>query len=285
MMEGFQGVTIDEVRAYWDQRPCNIRHSPSQVGSRQYFDEVEARKYRVEPHIPIFAEFHRWHEKRVLEIGCGIGTDTISFARAGAQVVAVDLSPESLRLARRRAETFGLADRISFYEADAERLSSIVPPQPFDLVYSFGVIHHTPNPERVLAEVRQHFVQSNTTLKIMVYHRHSWKVLWILLREGRGQFWRLEELIARNSEAASGCPITYTYTRRGVRSLVENAGFSVSNVEVEHIFPYRVSDYVAYRYVWDWHFRWMPRSWFRWLERRFGWHLCVTASVLTRPGR
>ena len=72
-------TAIDKVKDYWNERPCNIRHSHKEVGTRQYFDEVEARKYFVEPHIPRFAEFESWQGKKVLEIGCGIGTDTINF--------------------------------------------------------------------------------------------------------------------------------------------------------------------------------------------------------------
>src|SRR5499427_3402882 len=132
----FSQVSVERVRSYWDQRPCNIRHSPKPVGTREYFDEVEARKYFVEPHIPRFAEFPRWSGKRVLEIGCGIGTDTINFARAGAQVTAVDLSERSLEIACQRAEVYGLQDRIRFYCTDAEHLSTILPPEPYDLVYS-----------------------------------------------------------------------------------------------------------------------------------------------------
>src|SRR5687768_10441095 len=127
-------ATIETVQQYWDARPCNVRHSDKPVGSREYFDEVEKRKYFVEPHIPGFADFPRWAGRRVLEIGCGIGTDTISFARAGATVTAVDLSPASLEIARKRARVFGLEPRIRFFQADAENLAASVPVEEFDQI-------------------------------------------------------------------------------------------------------------------------------------------------------
>src|SRR5579872_6235867 len=196
----FEDTPLSKVSEYWNARPCNIRHSAQPVGSREYFDEVEARRYFVEHHIPRFAEFERWRGKRVLEIGCGIGTDTISFARHGAQVTAVDLTEKSLEVARQRAELFGLSNSIRFIQANAEELSSSVPVEPYDLVYSFGVIHHTPHPERVIEHIRR-YAQGETTVKIMVYHRWSWKVLLILLQYGHGRFWRLPELVAKHSEA------------------------------------------------------------------------------------
>jgi 2-polyprenyl-3-methyl-5-hydroxy-6-metoxy-1,4-benzoquinol methylase len=104
---------------------------------------VEARKYFVEYHIPAFAEFERWRGKRVLEIGFGIGTDTINFARAGAQVTAVDLSEKSVELARKRATVFGLEDCIRFRTGNAEQLSSFVPLEPYDLIYSWCNSSHT----------------------------------------------------------------------------------------------------------------------------------------------
>jgi len=274
----FADVEISRVREYWNARPCNLRHSQAPVGTRQYFDEVEARKYFVEYHIPGFAQFERWRGKKVLEIGCGIGTDTINFARRGAQVTAVDLSEKSLELARTRAVVFGLQDQIRFCPGDAEELSRFVPVEPYDLIYSFGVIHHTPHPDVVLGQLRQ-YTRPGTTVKIMVYHRRSYKVAWILLTEAKGQFWKLQDLVAKNSEAQTGCPVTYTYTRREGRELLERHDFRVRDVQVQHIFPYRIPDYVQYRYVKEPYFRWMPQPLFRALERRFGWHLCLTAEV------
>jgi ubiquinone/menaquinone biosynthesis C-methylase UbiE len=274
----FEDIPVARVQNYWNSRPCNIRHSPKEVGTREYFDEVEARKYFVEPHIPGFAEFERWNGKKVLEIGCGIGTDTINFARHGAEVTAVDLTEKSLEVARQRAKVFGLDDRIWFLQANAEELSSYVPANSYDLVYSFGVIHHTPHPERVLEQIRR-FVSPGSTLKIMVYNKWSWKVIWILLAYGKGQFWKLKQLIAEYSEAQTGCPVTYSYTPAEGRKLLEDHGFSVTDVFVDHIFSYSIPEYVQYRYKKVWYFRWLPAPVFRWLERAFGWHLCLTAKV------
>lgn len=274
----FDTVSVERVREYWNSRPCNIRHSPKPVGTKEYFDEVEARKYAVEPHIPLFAEFPRWRGKKVLEIGCGIGTDTINFARDGAQVTVAELSEASLEVARTRAEVFGLADRISFHNGNAEELTAFVPVEPHDLVYSFGVIHHSPHPERILDEARNYLAPGGT-LKVMVYNRLSWKVLWILLREGKGRVWRWRRLVAEHSEAQFGSPVTYTYTRRELRELLESRGFRVQELFVDHIFPYRIPDYREYRYVKVWYFRWLPARAFRWLERRLGWHLCATAVL------
>lgn len=273
----FDTVSVERVREYWNSRPCNIRHSTKPVGSKEYFDEVEARKYFVEPHIPLFAEFERWGGKRVLEIGCGIGTDTINFARAGAQVDVAELSDESMKVAQQRAEVFGLADRITFYSGNAEQLSSFVPIEPHDLVYSFGVIHHSPHPEQILAEATK-YLKPGGTIKLMVYNRWSWKVLWIIAREGKGRFWRWRRLVAEHSEAQFGSPVTYTYTPKELTALLERHGFRDVRTSVDHIFPWRIEDYVQYRYVKVWYFRFLPKGLFRTLEQKLGWHLLATAT-------
>jgi 2-polyprenyl-3-methyl-5-hydroxy-6-metoxy-1,4-benzoquinol methylase len=270
--------SIADVKRYWDRRPCNIRHSAKTVGSREYFEEVEARKYFVEAHIPTFADFMRWSGKRVLEVGCGIGTDSINFARAGAQLTAVDISGESLRIAAQRAAVMGLAGRIEFIQANAEELTSALTDEGYDLIYSFGVVHHTPHPERALVQMRA-LLAPGGTLKLMIYHRRSWKVFWIVATQGKGRFWQTDDLVAAHSEAQTGCPVTFTYSRREASELVERSGFRVQELRVDHVFPYRIREYVQYQYVKEPYFRWMPQPLFRAFERRFGWHLLVTAEA------
>lgn len=267
--------TTKQVRDYWNNRPCNIRHSSKPLGTREYFNEVEKRKYFVEPHIPVFAEFERWRGKKVLEIGCGIGTDTINFSRAGAKVSALELSEKSLEIAKQRAKILGFED-IAFYQGDAEELSKTVPVEGYDLIYSFGVIHHTPHPEKVLEEIKK-YANKDTEIKIMLYSKWSFKVLWIVLTYGRGKFWQVKKIIPEYSEAQTGSPVSYVYSFREIRKLLKD--YEVTSMTKDHIFPYVIEKYKRYEYQYEWYFRWMPKFLFRWLEKQLGWHTLVKARL------
>ena len=252
---------IDEVRTYWDARPCNVRHSRSEIGTRQYFDEVDARRYFVEPHIVPFAEFDRWAGKSVLEVGCGIGTDTIRFARAGATVTAIDVSGQSLDLARRRAEVYGLEDRIRFVLADAEHLDQVLEGEMYDLIYSFGVLHHTPDPAAALVQLRR-LCSDGSELRIMLYARNSWKAA--MIDAGLDQ-----------PEAAAGCPIATTYSAAEAEELLKD--FRILEMRQDHIFPFSIERYVNHEYQLEPWFEAMPEEMFRALKRSFGWHLLIRA--------
>lgn len=267
--------TISDVQNYWDARPCNVRHSPAAVGCEQWIIETEQRKRKVEPHIAEFAKFDQWFNSKVLEIGCGIGIDTVAFARTGAKVTAIDLSDESIKLARKRAELAGVD--IKFWSANAEQFILPVNRGHFDLVYAFGSIHHSPNPDAILGNAR-YFIKDGGTLKLMVYNKYSWKSLWILLKYGRGQFWKFRELIAKYSEAQTGCPITHVYSPRELRAMLERNGFTVRKMYKDHIFPYEIEAYKQHRYEKTWYWKLVPTPVFNWLERHFGWHLMVEAT-------
>ena len=272
----FGQVPIDSVRDYWDARPCNIRHSAQPVGTLEYFDEVDTRKYFVEPHILPFADFDRWAGKRVLEIGCGIGTDTIRFARAGARVTSVDLSSRSAEIARQRAKVYGLEAQIQIHTGNAEELPSFVPIDQYDLVYSFGVIHHSPHPERIVAHLRR-YMTAESELRLMVYSRVSYKLFWIMHEEGAWDMGRIDELIARNSEAQTGCPVTYTYNARTVGDLL--SGYQVLDVRKAHIFTWDVDAYRRFEYRKDPSWANVSPDELAELENELGWHLLVRARI------
>jgi SAM-dependent methyltransferase len=251
-------ATVETVKAYWDHRPCNIRHSPRPLGTREYFDEVEQRKYLIEPHIPGFAQFGRWKAKKVIEIGCGIGTDAVNFARAGADYTGIELSEASLEIARTRFEVFDLPGRL--ISCNAEKLSDSVERGWFDFAYSFGVIHHTPDQRAVVAEIRN-VLKDDGEFRMMLYAKNSWKDA--MIEAGLDQ-----------PEAQFGCPIATTYTEEMVRNLVRGL-FEVTSLQQAHIFPYIVEKYVKYEYEIQPWFKAMPPKMFETLERRFGWHMLI----------
>jgi len=272
----FADVPIGAVRDFWNARPCNIRHSPKEVGTRDYFDEVERRKYFVEPHIPAFAEFSRWKDRKVLEIGCGLGTDTVNFARAGAYVTAVELSEKSADLARRRVEVFGLGDRVTIQVGNAEELPSLVAPQTFDLVYSFGVIHHSPHPRRIVEHLTR-YMNASSELRLMVYARVSYKLFWIMKEENVWDMAQIDELIARNSEAQTGCPVTYTYSDQTARELL--AGLRVVDIRKAHIFTWDIDAYKQYEYRKSPEWANVSDAELSALEQELGWHLLLRATL------
>ena len=257
---GLDSSSLQDVMDYWNRRPCNIRHSRKDVGSKEYFDEVEARKYMVEPHIPGFADFNSWKGKRVLEIGCGIGTDAINFIRAGADYTGIDLSDESVALAKKRLTVYGLNGEI--LQANAEELDLS---GKFDLIYSFGVIHHSPNPRKIIEKAHV-LCNPGATLKIMLYAKNSWKTA--MIEAGLDQ-----------PEAQTGCPIAYSLDKNDVLELTSGL-FSITEYRQDHIFPYVIDKYVEFEYeLLPW-FKTMPREMYESLCTNFGWHGLITATKI-----
>lgn len=156
------------VRAFWEAHPCGAERSRA-ADRRQYFAEIEHDRYaRACPHIPEIARFERFAGRDVLEVGCGLGTDGLQFAHHGARYVGIDLTPAAIALARERFALLGM--RAEFHVADGERLP--FPDASFDHVYSFGVIHHAPDPAAIVREIRR-VLRPGGTVCAMVYNRAS----------------------------------------------------------------------------------------------------------------
>ena len=163
---------IEKVKQFWNFRPCNVKHSDKPINTKEYYDEVEKKKYFVEPHILKFAEFEKYKNKNVLEIGCGIGTDSINFVRNGANLTTIDLSEKSVEICKKRFEIFNLNAHIIC--GDCEKIDTILEKQKFDLIYSFGVIHHSPEPSKIIEGI-QKYCNEQTRIKIMLYSFISFK--------------------------------------------------------------------------------------------------------------
>jgi ubiquinone/menaquinone biosynthesis C-methylase UbiE len=164
-----------KVREHWDREPCGTRGLASE-GPRERLREAEAIRYAVDAHIPAFARFDAARGLRVLEIGVGAGTDFVQWLRAGASAVGVDLSPNSLAEARVRVAAAGFEDA-ELVVADAEHLPFA--DASFDVVYSYGVLHHSPDTRAAIREVHR-VLRPGGEARLMVYHVPSWTglLLW-----------------------------------------------------------------------------------------------------------
>ena len=209
----------DAVRSYWQAHPCAAKLAASEPGSAGFYAEVERAKLESEPHEPSFADFAAWSGRDVLEIGCGVGIDTARFARAGARVTAIDLTEQAVSLTRALLELEELPGTVMV--ADSESLPFAA--DSFDLVYSWGVIHHAENPARVLREARR-VLAANGEVRAMLYGRHSWVAYGLWLRHAllAGHPSRsLADVVASHMES----PGTRAYTRGELETLFAGAGF------------------------------------------------------------
>ncbi|HVQ38798.1 MAG TPA: class I SAM-dependent methyltransferase [Pyrinomonadaceae bacterium] len=287
----------DRVRAFWQANPCGVKFADAAPGTRRFYELVEAHRYTTEWHIPTAADFSSACGLKVLEIGCGLGTDGAQFAAAGADYTGVDLTDAAVGLARKRFELFGLSGK--FLPADAENLE--FPDESFDLVYSHGVLHHTPDTERAIREVHRVLRPGGRAI-VMLYHRGSYnyrvnisvlrRAGSVLLRRDSGvklvhqltgepleslreharllqteqeSYLKPDEFLSQNTDGA-GNPLARVYSRAEARELFKD----FAEVGLQTYFLNK---------------RWLPvvgnllpRSLESRLASRWGWHLWIYAT-------
>jgi len=209
-MQDGESQLKERVRAFWQAHPCGTKFSEAEMGTREFFSRIEAHRYATEWHIPEAADFPSARGLRVLEIGCGIGTDGAQFAQAGAEYTGVDLTEAAIGLARKRFALFGL--RGEFRVADAENLD--FPDDSFDLVYSHGVLHHTPATARAVGEIHR-VLRPGGRVIVMLYHRDSYNY-----RVGIRMLRRAGTHLLKNE---FGIKFVHWLTREPVDSLREHA--------------------------------------------------------------
>ena len=190
-----------------------------------------------------------------------MATAGINFARYGAEYTGVELSSESLALAKKRFDVYNQYG--NFYEGNAEELTNFLPEDKYHLIYSWGVLHHTPHPEKAMAEISKYLAKDGV-FKLMLYASESWKNY--MISNGLDQ-----------PEAQYGCPVAYTYTEEEIYDLLGDH-FEVVSIERDHIFPYQIEPYKKGEYIKEPWFETMPDEMFEVLEKKLGWHLLITAK-------
>jgi SAM-dependent methyltransferase len=206
------------VRDFWNHAPCGEVYAQGDLPAERL--EAQARtRYELEPYLPEFARFTEGHGRDVLEVGVGMGADHLEWARSRPRSLAgVDLTPNAVTYTRERLRLFGLASRLLV--ADAEQLP--FPGDSFDLAYSWGVIHHSPDTLRAALEIRR-VLRPGGQARVMIYHRHSlvgymlWLRYGLLLGHPR---LGLDEVYAQHLES----PGTKAYSPEEARNLF--VGFS-----------------------------------------------------------
>ena len=272
-VEDNHGQLVEEkqhAREQWTQDPCGARYGAKyEFATREFFDEVERHRYQeYAPWMPEVMGFGEFAGKRLLEVGCGMGTDLLQFARGGALCTGVDLTPRSVEVSSLHLGLYGM--RADFALVDGERLPFAN--ESFDVVYSNGVLHHTPDTAGGVRELRR-VLRPGGLAKVMLYHRNS-LYYWteIILHRGllRGHFLRGHtppEIMSRYVEYSEhgARPLVKVYSQKQARTLF--AEFSEVRTEVEQMIREELR---ALRPL-------VSEKMFRRLRRSAGWNVIITA--------
>lgn len=251
-----------EVKSYWNSRPCDSKNSYLEFATKEYFLDIEKKRYHYHNYDMLkVMGFERYAGKKLLEVGCGIGTDGSQFSKNYALYTGIDLNPNSVYLAKKRFEIFGLDG--NFCIADAENLP--FKDNIFDVIYSMGVLHHTPNIHSAINDIHR-ILKKRGELIIMLYHKNvaTWwirTVLWEGILRRKLLKKSIENL--RNDIEGENTPITHIYTKKNAFKLFQK--YNEVYVESFFIHPSMIP-VVGYLVP-----SWVLAS----LSKRFGWHLII----------
>lgn len=243
--------TVETVKDFWEGHVNNEYYTDAARASDEYFSEIEERRYATHYHLAELFSMLAGSRGKLLEVGCGIGVDSIQLAKAGFDVTAVDLTENALAVARENAKRSGVT--IDFRLGNAEGLD--FPDATFDAVYSFGVLHHTPDIEAAVSEVHR-VLKPGGTAYVMLYARDS-------VVNAVHKAFRLPYESPKDRK--DHCPVVYTYSRSGVKRLF--GAFSNVDVHTDYPFTYGFGPLTTKT----------PLPMRKALGRAIGWHLMIKA--------
>jgi len=239
------------VRKYWEQEPCGTGTQITGNYERetpQWFEQIEQHRYNAEPFIHSTVQFKKYAGKKVLEIGVGAGTDHLQWAQAGLDCYGVDLTDAAIQTTQKHLELYGLKSNLQ--RIDAEKLP--FDDNTFDVVYSWGVIHHSEKPELIIAEIKRVLKEGGAFIGMM-YGRYSLVTLKIWIKHAllKGKPWRSFKDVLWNHMESVG---TKAYTIQELRKLFANFHqFSAKHVLTiydTHLIPNWISQYLPNQWGW-----------------------------------
>jgi ubiquinone/menaquinone biosynthesis C-methylase UbiE len=242
----------EQVRDFWNRNINQFNQlKRSDVGTRAFYDAAEKLRYEYHYHLPpLFERLTReFPAGRLLEVGCSTGNDTIQFARLGMEVTGVDITEAAIELIRQRFDLYGMSG--DFRVADAEALP--FEDNSFDMCYSFGVLHHTPDTAGAIEELRR-VLKPGGKAVVMLYNQYS--LNWLAHRLTGVPF---------DGSKKDPCPVEKAYPPQMAKEFFRNYG------------QFRL--WIDYLYGTGWGAlnRVTPRLVHRTLGRLIGWHLMIEA--------
>lgn len=221
----------DKVESFWNNQTCGTQFSDKEKYSKEFFEEIENDRYSKEPEILEFADFKSGKNKRVLEVGVGAATDFLQWGKNGAELYGIDLTEEAVKYAENRLSLYNIkAQEIKV--ADAENLK--FNDNFFDIVYSWGVIHHSPDTPKALKEIIR-VLKPGGQAKIMVYNRKSILAYFFWIKHaGLKLKWSMSvDDVLWNKMESYG---TKGYTIEEMNNLLKDE--PIENIEIETIVTY-----------------------------------------------
>lgn len=213
------------VKDFWDVASCGEIYAAGE-SEQEYYDSQSKARYNLEPYIADFAKFVYGHDKDILEIGVGMGADHIEWAKSKPKsLTGIDLTPRAVDHTKKRLALYGLDSDIRV--ADTEELP--FDDNSFDMVYSWGVLHHTPNTQKSIDEVFR-VLRPGGIARIMIYHKYclTGYMLWVRygLLVGR-PFRPLSDIYSHHLES----PGTKSYSIRETHNMFSE--FSRVDIKVQ----------------------------------------------------
>jgi len=216
---------------FWEKKSCGTEFTKEDKYSKNYYEDIENYRYSVEPEIFSFAQFSRFYGRKVLEVGYGAGTDFLQWVRSGAKAYGVDITREGYENLINRLKVYNLkAEEVKISDCESLPYNDNF----FDLVYSWGVIHHAKDTKKALAEIVR-VCKKGGKCKIMVYNRHSLNSLYLWIKKAflKGRFWKSFSWCIYNYMESIG---TKAFSRKEITSMLSE--LDVENIKIESILTY-----------------------------------------------